>query len=353
MNVEEIGNLIKIQRLNIGMTQNELAEKIYVSYKTVSKWECGNGAPDISILPRLAEALNLSIEQLLSGTKSKTDESLLRQSFDKEADDYEKNTADFHHALQEFVTSKNLHRELKKYRNPKILDAGCGIGLYSIPLLQEGYNVTLSDISGKSLEIARGKLEEVNKVRKAAGGKFPQIKTDFVEASVESLPFENESFDFVMMNGGVLSYVLSPEKALRECYRVLKKGGTIFFDYLNTFGWAIETWDAAEKLKYATAKNILIQMPDWDYPARLMSLDYGRQITKTCGFSIESEYGLINLSHSINLDARYGNTIPENVVKQYQKAELEYSRNPEMIGSAWSICLVAKKAEARSCEPRP
>ena len=49
------------------MTQDELAEKLYVSSKAVSKWETGNGYPDISLLEPLAKALDISVIELLSG----------------------------------------------------------------------------------------------------------------------------------------------------------------------------------------------------------------------------------------------------------------------------------------------
>ena len=49
------------------MTQEALAEKLYVSGKTVSKWETGKGFPDISLLESLAKALDVSVIELLNG----------------------------------------------------------------------------------------------------------------------------------------------------------------------------------------------------------------------------------------------------------------------------------------------
>ena len=49
------------------MTQEELAEKIHVSSKAVSKWETGAGFPDVSLLEPLAKALDISVIELLSG----------------------------------------------------------------------------------------------------------------------------------------------------------------------------------------------------------------------------------------------------------------------------------------------
>ena len=61
------GAVIKRLRERKKMTQEELAEKIYVSSKAVSKWETGQGFPDISLLEPLAKALDISVIELLSG----------------------------------------------------------------------------------------------------------------------------------------------------------------------------------------------------------------------------------------------------------------------------------------------
>ena len=61
------GMTIKTLREGKNMTQAELAEKIDVSPKTVSKWETAKGLPDISLLDSLAAALDVSVMELLSG----------------------------------------------------------------------------------------------------------------------------------------------------------------------------------------------------------------------------------------------------------------------------------------------
>ena len=61
------GNTIKELRERKRMTQKELAEKLCVSDKTVSKWETGRGLPDISLLMDLAGALGISVPELLTG----------------------------------------------------------------------------------------------------------------------------------------------------------------------------------------------------------------------------------------------------------------------------------------------
>ncbi len=61
------GTVIKALREKQGMTQAELAKKIRVSDKTVSKWETGRGFPDVSLLEPLSTALHISVPELLCG----------------------------------------------------------------------------------------------------------------------------------------------------------------------------------------------------------------------------------------------------------------------------------------------
>ncbi len=71
MDAKLTGKIINEKRKALGLTQKELAEKLNVSNRTVSKWETGDGFPDISILPELAECLDISIDELLTGIKPK------------------------------------------------------------------------------------------------------------------------------------------------------------------------------------------------------------------------------------------------------------------------------------------
>ncbi len=61
------GAVIKRLRENKKMTQEELAQKIFVTSKAVSKWETGKGFPDIGLLESLGKALDVSVIELLSG----------------------------------------------------------------------------------------------------------------------------------------------------------------------------------------------------------------------------------------------------------------------------------------------
>ena len=67
MNTYVTGTAIRQRREERKLTQAELAEKIGVSSKTVSKWETGKGLPDISLLQPLSQALGISVIELMNG----------------------------------------------------------------------------------------------------------------------------------------------------------------------------------------------------------------------------------------------------------------------------------------------
>lgn len=69
MDYNKIGNFIASERKLKNLTQAKLAEKIFVSEKTISKWEKGKGLPDTSSLPKLCEVFNVNINELLSGER--------------------------------------------------------------------------------------------------------------------------------------------------------------------------------------------------------------------------------------------------------------------------------------------
>ena len=69
MDYNKIGNFIATERKSKKLTQAKLAEKVFVSEKTVSKWEKGKGIPDTNTLPKLCEVLGVSLNELLNGER--------------------------------------------------------------------------------------------------------------------------------------------------------------------------------------------------------------------------------------------------------------------------------------------
>lgn len=81
MDSKKIGKLIAKRRKEKRMTQGELAERLSVSNKTISKWETGAGLPDISILVDLASVLDISVDDLLRGKENEVQSALYEKNF--------------------------------------------------------------------------------------------------------------------------------------------------------------------------------------------------------------------------------------------------------------------------------
>ncbi|MEG1382041.1 MAG: helix-turn-helix transcriptional regulator [Ruthenibacterium sp.] len=69
MNTIKIGKFIADSRKACQLTQMQLANTLFISDKTVSKWECGKGLPDVSLMLPLCENLKISVNDLLSGER--------------------------------------------------------------------------------------------------------------------------------------------------------------------------------------------------------------------------------------------------------------------------------------------
>ncbi len=89
MDNQKIGRMIAAYRKRKGLTQRQLADVLGVTNKAVSKWETGQGVPDISILPALSKELAVSIDDLLTGDfdeAEETGEAPVRELFSAEAE---------------------------------------------------------------------------------------------------------------------------------------------------------------------------------------------------------------------------------------------------------------------------
>ena len=67
MDTMKTGSYLAALRKDAGMTQQETADRLGVSNKTISKWESGGGFPDIAILPALAELYGVTADDILAG----------------------------------------------------------------------------------------------------------------------------------------------------------------------------------------------------------------------------------------------------------------------------------------------
>lgn len=76
----KIGRNIREQRMKKGLSQEELAERLYVTRQTISNYETGRSDPDVEMLTRLAEALDTDIQLLIYGEPKKRDMKQIRRA---------------------------------------------------------------------------------------------------------------------------------------------------------------------------------------------------------------------------------------------------------------------------------
>lgn len=67
MDAKKTGSFICLNRKRLGLSQKELADRLHISDKAISKWERGLSFPDISMLIPLSETLEISLYDLLNG----------------------------------------------------------------------------------------------------------------------------------------------------------------------------------------------------------------------------------------------------------------------------------------------
>ena len=79
MDLNKISNFIKLKRKELGITQEELAKKLFITEKAISRWETGRGTPDISLLIPLAKELKIDVSELLNGEEKRNNKNDVEQ----------------------------------------------------------------------------------------------------------------------------------------------------------------------------------------------------------------------------------------------------------------------------------
>lgn len=162
MNQQNIGSFISKKRREKNLTQEQLAEKLGVSHKTVSKWETGKCMPDYSIIEPLCESLEISISELIDG-EEKGDKSFRLYDNDQ--------------TIYLLEKTKKLENSLSFYES--------ALGFLFCNLISSGTNSLGNSVIEKVVYVAingiciLGKTVFIIEMFKAMLNKTKQIKTFF------------------------------------------------------------------------------------------------------------------------------------------------------------------------------
>lgn len=262
MNQVKIGRFIAEMRKQQNLTQRQLADALGVSDKTISKWECGKGMPEVSFMQSICKILKIDLNELFSGKrltdadyKKKAEENMM--AFVKEAESLRKNivggsvlgyvdnvkmnVCEAHKTNCEFwstigneflgatalpswgafLPSEDKLNLLGDLSDKKVLEIGCGTGRS----LEYVAGLGASDLWG--LDISVNQIEHTNKILEAQG----------IHAKLVCSPMEEECelptdyFDLVYSVYGI-GWTTNLEKTFEHIHSYLRKDGVF------VFGWS-------------------------------------------------------------------------------------------------------------------
>ncbi|MFT9367230.1 helix-turn-helix domain-containing protein [Paenibacillus polymyxa] len=194
---EKLARNISIYRKDRGLTQEELAKILGLSFQAVSKWENGYTMPDISLLPQLSRTLEVSIDKLLGYV-----------SQDKTITIYEEEykTQEYYWGTEPNKVCYQVLQFMPPNKHIKLLDIGCGEGKDAVFFARNGYDVTAFDVSDAG-------IEKTKKLAEKIGVHVNVFKADILDYRLDT------HFD-VIFSSGVLHYI-KPEfrKEIFENYK--------------------------------------------------------------------------------------------------------------------------------------
>ena len=176
-----IGKNIYLLRKQLGLTQEELAGLVNVSFQAVSKWENGNSTPDLSTLPLLANVFHCDIDSLLGYPVEQ-----------KKIMDYEERyrAEGYYWGTLPSSMCYEVMKLCPPVRPLRLLDIACGEGKNAVFFARNGYRVTAFDAVSQALN----KAEQLS----AQAG----VQIHFFQANLLDFRLENE-FDIIFCSGAL------------------------------------------------------------------------------------------------------------------------------------------------------
>ena len=221
----------------------------------------------------------------------------------------------------------------------KILDVGCGVGRFAVPLARNGHEVVGLDLSARMLQ----------QTRKSAQREDLEIKT--VQGSVSSMAAQPDSFyDVAVALNQVLDFAADYNTALDELSRVVKVEGLLIGTVNNRFAYAI-----AEDLMYGHIRKFLQSMTTGDryinwakggkgHMTHEFTLDELTQALEAHNFEVVRMLGIFNLFNKYDVP-RWINDPKKR--EQFKQLQIGYAQGPEYINHSQEFFFVGKNRKIR------
>ncbi|AZK48252.1 methyltransferase domain-containing protein [Paenibacillus lentus] len=208
---ETLARNINIYRKERGLTQEELAQILGLSFQAVSKWENAQTMPDISLLPQLSRTLEVSIDKLLGYVSQNRPITIYEEVY---------LTQDYYWGTEPNKECYQVLQRMPPTKPVKLLDIGCGEGKDAVFFARNGYEVTAFDVSDAG-------IEKTKRLADQCGVEVNVFKADILDYRLD------RHFDVVFASG-VFHYI-KPEfrQEIFENYKQFTNQNGMHF--LNVF----------------------------------------------------------------------------------------------------------------------
>ncbi|WP_424767468.1 helix-turn-helix domain-containing protein [Paenibacillus sp. sgz302251] len=201
---EQLARNISRYRKERGFTQEELAQRLGLSFQAISKWENAQTMPDISLLPEISKILRVSIDKLIGYASQDEQVSIYEEEY---------KTQEYYWGIEPNSACYQTIQLMPPTRHLKLLDIGCGEGKDAVFFARNGYDVTAFDISDAGVEKTKRLADKIG------------VHVNVFKADI--LDFRLDAYFDVIYSSGVLNYI-KPEYR-DEIFRNYKQ-------YTNPYG---------------------------------------------------------------------------------------------------------------------
>jgi tellurite methyltransferase len=181
---EQLGRNISRYRKERGLTQEELAKRLGLSFQAVSKWENAQTMPDLSLLPELSRILGVNFDKLIGYVSKYEQVSIYEEEYKIEG---------YYWGVEPNSVCYQLLQYMPPTKRLKLLDIGCGEGKDAVFFARNGYEVTAFDISDAGIEKAKRLADQI-------GVHMNVFKADLLDFRLDS------NYD-IIYSSGVLNYI--------------------------------------------------------------------------------------------------------------------------------------------------